>query len=616
MLLATFNNRPLALMLDEPDWSQRPSLSVTLAAAIDQSLSGRENRRPAHALPRWSLSLRYTLDRAAALAWQEAAITLDAVTLVAIPAPFDRLAPAAWPDRILAPQLALAWNGSPNPATGAFALLTAADIAAGAAAPFARLAPLVAGRLKSRPELTALSDRECRFTLELEEASPDWAALSPALPNAEAPVSVDWPASLSANWREQPTDTIEDLSHAETLGAGREPAVEDDAAPWRVQTFLLTLATRAQIRALLNFFAARKGPVPSWVVPWFLAPAESPDNPAAPHFTRCRFTADTLRLTFLSDTAAEATIEVAQLPWEISLNAGEAPEQPALAHLYKLTADLPDGPVSWRFTDWESPLARDESGPASYAPARIAHDAITRSLDLDDDEVTLTATLDDAAPAPADHPLALVVRRALDAPLRLDILRCDPAAPAAAEHLFSGTISEVTLEGRKLTAAVTVLGGKLEVKVPRFYFSKTCNHTFGGFGCGISAPSATATITAVTDPARLDLTVTAAPAARDLTQPGALAGAWFALGSGLALQLRAIAADTGSGPARSITLTRPLRDTAALAGATLTLRLACDKTIAGCSRWGNTPNFGGHPQMGPQNLSIPTRETNAAGGKK
>ncbi|MDR2673912.1 MAG: phage BR0599 family protein [Opitutaceae bacterium] len=82
------------------------------------------------------------------------------------------------------------------------------------------------------------------------------------------------------------------------------------------------------------------------------------------------------------------------------------------------------------------------------------------------------------------------------------------------------------------------------------------------------------------------------------------------------MQLRAIAADEGAGPARAITLTRPLRDTAALAGATVILRLSCDKTIAGCARWGNALNFGGHPQMGPQNLSIPTRETNAAGGKK
>jgi hypothetical protein len=619
MIFTTHASRTFALLLDQPDWSQRPSLTMTLGAAVDQALSGRENRRPAHALPRWSLSLRYTLARAPALSWLEGALALQRDTLLAVPLPFDTLAPAGWPGRILSPQLALAWDGSPNPAPGAFALLTAADLAGSAGGPpatgFPRLAPLLAGRLKTRPELTALNDRECRFAIELEEASPDWCSLSPAPPEAGAPVSVDWPAALSANWREQPADTIEDLSAAATIGAGREPAVEDDSAPWRVQKFLLTLSSRAQIRALLNFFAARKGRVQSWVVPWLLAPAENPDNPAAPHFTRCRFASDSLTLTFQSDAVAEAQIEVAQLPWEISLSAGEQPEQPAIAHLYRLTADLPDSLVLWRFTDWESPLARNEPAPVTYAPARIEHDAVTRDINLDDDDVTLTATLDDT-PAAAAHPLALVVRRALDCPLRLEILRCDPAAPAAAEELFSGLIADVTLEGRKLTATATILGGKLEVKVPRFYFSKTCNHTFGGFGCGLPPQTAAATIDALTDATHLAITVGDAPDAIDLSQPGALTGAWFSVGAGLAMQLRAIAADEGAGPARAITLTRPLRDTAALAGATVILRLSCDKTIAGCARWGNALNFGGHPQMGPQNLSIPTRETNAAGGKK
>jgi hypothetical protein len=657
MIFTTFQSRRLALLLDEPDWSQRPALTMTLAAAVDQALSGRENRRPAHALPRWSLSLRYTLDRAATLAWQEGALALERDTLLAVPLPFDN---ADSPDRILAPQLALAWDGSAAPpaagaggagGAGGFLLVIAADLAAGALqecgignaecgmpdasvssdglsnsafrnphSAFQHLVPLLVGRLKTRPELTALNDRECRFSIELEDASPDWCSLAPALPEAESPVSVDWPAALSANWREQPTDAIEDLSTADTIGAGREPLIDDDSAPWRAQKFLLTLENRAQIRALLNFFAARKGPVQSWVVPWLLAPAENPDNPAAPHFTRCRFASDSLKLTFQSDHIAEAAIEVVQLPWEISLNEGEQPEQPPIAHLYRLTADLPDGPVAWRFTDWESALDRDEPAPVTYAPARIAHDAVTRDIALDDDEVTLTATLDDAGsaagPAATQHPLALVVRRALDCPLRLEILRCDPAAPATAAELFSGTIADVTLEGRKLTATATLLGGKLEVKVPRFYFSKTCNHTFGGFGCGLAPQTADATITAVADTTHLAITLAGAPAAIDLSQPGALAGAWFSIGAGLTLQLRAIAADEGTGTDRVITLTRALRDTAALAGAPVILRLACDKTMAGCARWGNAPNFGGHPQMGPQNLSIPTRETSAAGGKK
>jgi hypothetical protein len=620
MILTTFNNRALALFLPEPNWSATVALEMVLGAQVDQALSGRENRRPAHALPRWSISCKWTLTRAQALAWTEGSLLLDADTLLAIPAPFDRISLGAGvapqPDWILDPRLVALWDDAGDAqilSREAFDALASSLLQTPKSA-----APLICGRLRRRPEVRVLNNHECEFTLELEETSPDWAALAAALPPAESPVSVDWPPTLPANWRELPTEAIEDLTATAAVGAGREPAVESDAAPWRTQKFLVTLEGRRQIRALLAFFAARKGPVQSWVVPWLLTPSQH-DESGTPHYTRARFAADTLHISFTTGSLAEATIEIIQLPWEISLNENETPEQPAVAYLYRLTADIADGPVIWRYTDWESALERDENGTATYAPARIEHDTIACSIDLSDDEVMLTAWLSDAgqpSDSEAPHPLALIVRRALDAPLRLEIFRCDPGAPAHARQLFSGTIAEVTIEGRKLSATASILGGKLDVKVPRFYFGKTCNHTFGGWGCGIAAPSATATITAIADATHLTIAITDAPDALDLSQPSALTGAWFAVGAGLDMQLRAIAADDTTGDERDIVLTRPLRDTTALVGATVTLRLSCGKTIADCARWGNTPNFGGHPQMGPQNLSIPTRETSPAGGKK
>ncbi|MDR1296572.1 MAG: DUF2163 domain-containing protein [Deltaproteobacteria bacterium] len=382
----------------------------------------------------------------------------------------------------------------------------------------------------------------------------------------------------------------------------------------RTQKFQLSLENREQVRLLLSFFLGRRGRVESFGAPWVLRPGEA--SAQTPHVTRARFAEDSLSLGFPHADAAEARVAFQQVPAETEPPAGEQPARPSEAFLYRFSIINPDGTTAaiWRYTDWGHDLVVQENDlPVTYtgdASGLIQHDTIEQDSELGDNSTTLTMS----ANIPG-NPLLPLAARAIDLPVQIDILSCDPAAPAADTLLYSGTVATVEADGRKLSAKTSVLGGLLEIKVPSLYYSPTCNWRFCGPGCGKQSAAYSTTLQLRT---QAGSTVTAT-ITRDA--PGAPAPAmaeYFARGyiivRGAPAQIRQITGSTArAGNAISITLKTPLSGFSQ--GMIATIRPDCDGSVSICrTRYDNLENFGGHPRMGPKNLSLPS--VTSDGGSK
>ncbi len=601
-----FLGADLVLFLPDPNWRWAVEVVHRKEAIVDAGETGRENRRPRRFTITHELSATWQIKQALTAELEAQLYTLSVPTTgdrvyVGLPMFMDQLEPARWAERIYDAQWVLNYDE-----TG-YAIYAANAIPG---APARRwLAPLLVGRLSDRPVLQARTDREAQYTLRLLEKSPWDYRVAPA---AEGAVSVNWPAALQDrdNWRELPQSGTEEIMVYEDLGDGRiEAADGQEGTTRRTQQFLVTLKTRAQIRTLLNFFLARKGRVQSFDAPWLLRPGAN--TPETPHTTKARFAEDALKLSYTSDASAHAKIGFVQVPWEIAGVAGEQPEQAAEAYFYRLTMDVPGGPLRWRFTNWETDLVR--GGDGTYlgdTKGQWEHDKITQTIDLSDEAVNLVSWI------LADNPLIRVVQRLVDVPIEIEIFKGDPANPDAAELRYVGEIEQVGIKSRKLTASTIVLGGRLAAKVPNFFFGPECNHEFCDAGCQLAAEDWTFAGTVVSQVGNvLTLAVTSNP-------PGAVLGAdwfakgWVSKGAGGTYELKQIvrSADVGGGQ-QNFTLQRPFA--AVALGDVLTFMPYCGGTRAECeTKFDNYINMGAHPHIAARNLSIPRRETTPTAGKK
>ncbi|MBI3886163.1 MAG: phage BR0599 family protein [Opitutae bacterium] len=601
-----FLGADLVLFMPDPNWRWSVEVVHRKETYVDDGKTGRENRRPRRFTMLHEIAATWQLEPAdtAALETQLADLSVPTTgdrVFVGVPMCMDQLAKARWGERIYDAQWVLNYDE-----TG-YAIHAANAVPA---VPVRRwLAPLMVGHLQERPALKASTDRRAQFSLRLLEKSPWDYRITPA---AEGVVSADFPASLqaAANWKELPQSSTTEIMVYEDLGDGRMEAADgQEDITRRTQQFLVTLKSRAEIRTLLNFFVARKGRMQSFAAPWLLRPGA--DTPATPHTTKARFAEDALKLTYATDATAHAKIGFIQLPWEIAGVAGEQPEQAARAFLYKLSLDVPGGPIEWRFTNWETDLLRPGDGAyLGDVNGQWEHDKITQTIDLSDEPVTLTSWI------LTDNPLIRVVQRLVDVPLEILIDECDPENPAGAVQVYEGEIESVSVKSRKLTASTLVLGGRLAAKVPNFFFGPECNHEFCDAGCQLAAAAWTFAGTVVSQVGNvLTLAVTSNP-------PGAVLGAdwfakgWVSKGAGGAYELKQIvrSADLGGGQ-QTFTLQRPFA--AVAAGDVLTFMPYCGGTGAECeTKFGNYLNFGGHPHIAGRNLSIPRRETTPTAGKK
>lgn len=601
-----FLGADLVLFMPDPNWKFAIEVIHRKETRTDAGKTGRENRWPRRYTMLHEISATWSLPQAetAALETQLADLSVPTAgdrVFFGMPMFMDQLAPASWAQRIYDAQWVLNYDE-----TG-YAIYAANAIPA---EPVRRwLAPLLVGRLQQRPVLQAKTNLRAQCSLRLLEKSPHDYRVAPA---AEGVVSANWPAALADrdNWRELPQSSTEEIMEYEEIGDGRMEAADgQEGTTRRTQQFLVTLKTRAQIRTLLNFFLARKGSVQSFTVPWLLQPGA--DTPETPHATRARFATDELRLLYKNDGLADAKISLVQLPWEIEGVAGETPEQAPDAYFYRLTMDVPGGPLQWRYTNWETDLAR--AGDGTYkgdVEGWWEHDKITQTIDLSDDAVNLTSWLFEG------NPLIRVVQRLVDVPIGIEIFKGNPADPDAAVKVYEGEIEAVSIKSRKLSATTMVLGGRLTAKVPNFFFGPECNHEFCGAGCLLDTEdwTFTGTIESVSGN-EVTLVVTSNPPGATLDDDWFAKG-WMSKGAGETYELKQIVRSLPlSGGRQKLTLQRPL--TEYTGGEVCTFMPYCGGTKGECQdKFGNYINFGGHPFISDRNLSIPRRETTPTAGKK
>lgn len=594
----------IALFLPDPDWKNTVDITYRLKTRVDAGKTGREERKARHYVIRHEQRARWVLDASDTADLQAALINLD-TAFIGVPIFPDVLPPSRWAERIHDAAWVLNYDE-----TG-YAIYSAEALPVVPARKF--LAPLLVGRRKERPKLTLSNTGDAQFDLTIVERSPRDFAIAPA-PQA---VGSDWPEVLDADWSQLPEDSTEDSLIYEDLGDGRLEAVGGvDGVTRRRESFALALTNRTEIRTLLNFFAGRRGRVRSFAAPWLSRPGD--DTPETPHATQARFADDDFTIQYQTGEVGRTKLSFVQLPWEIEGVQGEAPEQESDAYLYRFSIDVPGGPIVWRYTNWEADIARQESGQhVTYlgdTKGLIEHDKIVRTTDLFDEPTAITSYIFDT------NPLLRIVQRMLDVPLAIEILRVDPSNPANAEVVYTGEVGEVENDGRKLKAETHVFGGLLELKVPNFYFGPVCNYQFCGDGCnqGNAMPpdhwTLTGTVQSV-DGAEVDILVTSNPSGAALSEDW-LSRGWLKKGEGEAFEIRKIVRSYDLGAGRQkLVLKKALR--AVAAGDTVALRPYCSGTKTECQeKYNNYINFGGHPHIGAQNLTVPQKTIDSSGGGK
>ncbi len=586
------NGREITLLLLAPDLGDSDSLALnyTLATDISAGSTDRESRTPLQDWLRVEQTCSYFLTAKPATELRAALATLDD-KLVAVPLWCDIATRATWADRIH--ETVYAVN------------LTASTLVASAAIPAstnpeALFAPVLVGKFRERPQLEIITADKAAVTIAVIDDSPPEYRISPA--SASAP---EWPADITPDW----TDVIEmseDGREYQQIGLVREQAVDGQKMPFKWgQEAAVSLTARAEIRSLLGFYYTVRGRHTSFLAPLWFCPG--PGTPHAPRETRCRLASDTLSITFSDQFLGATTLGLWQVPWEIVPPAGEIAALPGIAYLYRFSIDYTDTKKFWHFTNWERPLTR--AAGEVYSPRPIEHDAITQDYLLDEEAVGITSWKFE------NHPLLLVASNELEFPLTLEIFECDPAVPDNAQLVYTGNITDVSLNGREITASAQLLSGALGVKVPSLLFSVTCNHRFCGPGCGLKpadwtlhgrVESQTKSVLTVT----LDANGTGNDLANDFFARG-----FIRTGQGANCEIRQIMRSERMTALRQrLTLKTPLRN--AMVNTKLTLRPGCPGTCAFCKSVKNFINFGGHPHMGPQNISVPQRASSGSGGKK
>lgn len=419
------------------------------ATRIEESLTLRESRAKDRLAMRTAVSLSLALGRADA-ADLRAALAALAAKIVAVPLWVDRLAAGDWATQsVYAPQYLLRLDTR--------AIVGAAAVAA--LDPAVEVVPVVFGRLK-RPELRPLDLYQARVKLEVVERGP-YERRVEVRDLAENPSA--FPAGIEPNWVhelvDRSTDNLEELE----LGRGREPLVRGTQGLQKWGQGGTVSLERGEMHRLLSFWQARAGrwgafTAPVWFRPHPSATPETPDGIVA------RFASDILRVDWHGGTAAEAKLDLWQLPWETNPVVGETPQRPSEAFLYDLTTLVPvyaGGPVVERVTDWEHAIT---IGGATYTPRPIEHDRLTESDNFTPAEVELVAAQWEGST------LLTIARGEAEAPTVLRLSACDPADPAATvEILLEERLGEVRASDRELQVAI---GGQETPELPRIVVSR------------------------------------------------------------------------------------------------------------------------------------------------
>ena len=582
--LTTIAGKETLLLLVKPDWSAPVRTTVRMESEVTEGVSGIQQRRARHAVPRFTMRHRCFLTDSQLQTLRSVLGGLDGRP-VAVPFWPDQLNTLIGPggveqtdiaSRALNAQVNVGWNGAFQNVQCSFdGELPQRDFRGA----------LLVGRL-SPLSLRAITDTMGEFELTFIEDSP-WECRAPAASEDPGQWSEQW----TFDWSDAPSQSQRLLTGHESLGRGRESAREGEphAHFWR-QAAKVSLE-RPAIADLLAFHCARRGAVEAFAMPGVLQPGVS--TPNAPHQfdasnARVRFTRAELSIDWITPTLATAAIEVEQ---QIETT-GIAQQVPSHAHLYRFELA---GESMW-LTDWESPV---EVGETVWTPARIEHGRIRQTLIPQNEDCEITVFLDDI---PLIEPLA---RLELETPAKVEIHEIELPG-GTPRMLFSGTLRNSRLRGKKATLRAAAFAGALGRRIPRFQWSVTCNHTLFSHGCSRRRPQPM-------DPANFLTTglfhdqwpdnklLLTQPVYPGSPPPGHYyEGGWVETGAGATRQVREILASwtiVEEGQLHLL-LARAIRLDQLAPGQVFKVYPGCDGRYSTCSiKFNNTENFGGFPFM-------------------
>ena len=668
MIPVVFNGSAAFLIDDQPNWSSPVSVTASLPAAYERSLTGKETRRQTGDTLR--LALKFTSLVIGDVAVTNLRNSLQALNVQPVLCPF-------WPAGFAAGTLPLVTAGWYVLLDG----ITAPSIqpAAALGAGFTRFAyPLCAGILKEIP-LCPMAGTEMA-TVDYEFSENDATLLTPPAFAAPAgiaaasgvrplfPFHPDWaklPGSLAAEvdiQRQQIGETRalssvyytqrnrRRLSQSFTL-TNIEPlnllsfftAVGGENNSFWLPAALIeaslvnnvlatdtTLTVDAGANLGTNTFIALRDNTHSlplvvqsvagnvWTLTGATGSAFAAANTSLESLVLARFDALKLELNFVSPTLAGVTLKFKELPWETSAVAGETigtsmGPLPTTAILYVFTLTTPGANTVYYLTNFERNLT-DGSGNV-YLTAPIENEDINETPDLERQTVSVKTRNF------AGNPLALLVPFQLEWPLEIAIYEADVTGNAAGNLrcYFAGEVADVSLDGPILTASCSSLSWIFDRTAARRLYQNNDNWVLFEAANGLAPANWEWTGVVVSYAAATSTLVIGTIAS---TNTATLIASYFAAGyiqvtHAGASQYRMISDNTAPA-AGQITLyvSNPFT-TAPVAGDTVAFFAGYDGLAStAINKFNNYGNFGGFPFIPVGNPFVLKISNNYGGGKK
>lgn len=582
---ASLSDYAFRLLLIRPDHNAGRGRPVEISHRIDttigEGLTSLEERRPGRAAMLLTQKCTLSLAGAAADDFRKGLVALGSLP-VGVPLWIDALPVARWSERIYEPQQVINFNDK----TGEFVLYAAGDVPS--SPPHPLLAPLLIGRFKNRPTVSALAAKFAEVDLTVAEASP-WSCRIGV--HAQSGGWTALPDRKSAPVKDTSDYGLETFS----LSAAREPALDRiHAQPrWR-QEGDFTLRDRLEIRRHLTHFVAQGGALAAWspVPAWFQPGGDTTGTPSA--YT-ARFVSDTLTLSYVNGAVARTHVAMVQQ----LASTTHTQQQPGEVFLYRFSYALdPTNPEL--FTNWDAPLTATEG---TYQPAQISAQEILRSLRPQDEKAEIKCAL------AAGSLLHDWMRGRLFAPVTLTVWQCDPANPTGTRTaIFGGRVTSVMPNGNELSVTAQLLGALLKQKAPGWVYGPRCNTYLFSPRCGlVEADHASAGTASPADLSADGHTLTVHDVAGwGSSAPGGYAAHWFAAGvlrtgTGRARQIATIVDSSMSGGDVVVQLNRPLWPDLIGSGQAVTLLPGCGlQYVADCgTKFSNQANFRGFPFIPP-----------------
>lgn len=675
MISTTYNSTAVYLLNDAPDWSTNVSASFDIVTQWEESLTGREARRPLSATLRSKLRYRSTLEGQTALALSS---LLRAYKVQPVLCPL-------WP-------AAQAWSSRASIATtGGLRIAYKADwsqweiyttVEPSWPAASDMVAPLLWGRLESR-DVRWSNSVVLTFDVEFTESGDASTSLVPSTVSWSAGPTLSgygtaprlWP--LSIDWRDLPEE-FQFRVIRDNLGFSRSPLESSYPATPSAKTELRTVTQAAgEFWSLLRFFLdhgagqsfwaptlraaatmtadlagggtaltvassvavsngdylafvqgngvaafARTSTVSGTTINLATAPgALSKDFTLVCPLILARLDKPRLEIRFALGEVVEASMSVSEVPPEYSVPSDETLGTtigilPTRAYLYEFAQTISGSTTTTRWTSYEQAIT---FGGNTYTARKMNHGPIRGSLYIDRDEVEISSEI------LSGDPLTKMAMGQSEAPTRVTVRTVDVSGSTGSNGvvIFGGDLVSCSVRGSRLSARAVSASMVFDRLFPRFRMQPGCNHQLFSVGCSLLSSDwkFTASVSG-TPTAGYPFAINLASLARvtgvmPTVDAGWFAGGWAEFGSGATLSRRAIINNTAAvSSALTITVARDPSPFPG-AGASVVLYPGCNGSKDTCtSKFNNFLNFGGHPFMPPANPSLIKVSQNVGGGKK